>query len=154
MPGQKILLPYNFTLQDQKAVGFLLRNFSQQPDTEVILFHAFTPVPKFEMHEARVMEKLKSNLSYLHSQAAEHAKALEKLKIELQKEGFGEDRVRLTNKPRKKEIAAEIIDYAHQENCDIILMNHKPGKTTRFFSGNAYSKVIAGVRGATVCVVT
>ena len=63
MAKQKILLPYNFTLQDQKAVAFILRNFAQQPDAEVVLFHAHTAIPDFEMREARVMEKLKSNLT-------------------------------------------------------------------------------------------
>lgn len=154
MARQKILVPYNFTSQDRKAVDFVLRTYSLQPEAEVILFHAFTPVPEFEMREARVMEKLKSNLSYLNSQAAERNKALKELQQELQQEGFGEDRVKLSNRPRKKDIAAEIVEYANQENCAVIVISHKPGKTKRFFTGNVYTKVIAGVSDATVCIVT
>ena len=154
MARQKVLLPYNFTQQDEKAVMFVLGNFSKQPDTEVVLFHAHTPVPEIEMQEARVMEKLRSNLSYLTSQVAESTKSLERVQYKLQVEGFGENRVKLTHKPRKKDIAAEIIELAGEENCNIIVVNRKPGKTTRFFTGSVHSKVINGVKNAVVCIVT
>ena len=153
MARQKILLPYNFTQQDEKAVVFVLSNFSQQPDSEVVLFHAHTAVPEIEMQEARVMEKLRSNLSYLTSQVAESTKALERVQHKLRVEGFGENRVKFTNKPRKKDIAAEIIEHAEEENCNIIVVSRRPGKTTRFFTGSVHSKVINGVKNAVVCIV-
>jgi len=154
MARQKILLPYNFAPQDQKAVDFTLRNFSGQPDAEIVLFHAYTAVPELEMREARVMEKMRSNLSYLNQQVAEREKTLKEVQQRLQIEGFGEERVKVAYKPRKKEIAAEIVDCAQQENCNVIVITHRPGKATRFFTGSVHSKVLAGVKDTAVCIVS
>ena len=100
------------------------------------------------------MVKMRQNLSYLTSQAAERTKALEALLKKLQQEGFGAERARLITKPRKKDVATEIVEHARDEKCNIIVLNHKSGKTTRFFTTGVHSKVIAGAGGATVCIVT
>ena len=79
---------------------------------------------------------------------------LERVKHKLQVEGFGHKRVKFTNKPRKRDIAAEIIEHADEENCNIIVVSRKPGKTTRFFTGSVHSKVINGAKNAVVCIVS
>lgn len=39
MASEKILLPYNFTGYDQRALDFVIRTFSHLKDVEVTLFH-------------------------------------------------------------------------------------------------------------------
>ena len=40
MSTLKVLVPYNFTAQDQKALSFVARTFSSRPNIEVHLFYA------------------------------------------------------------------------------------------------------------------
>jgi len=51
MASEKILLPYNFTGYDQRALDFVIRTFSHLKDVEVTLFHTDTPVPEIDMCE-------------------------------------------------------------------------------------------------------
>jgi hypothetical protein len=41
MAAYKILLPYNFTKNDEKAVAFVIDSFGQQADAQITLFHAY-----------------------------------------------------------------------------------------------------------------
>ena len=65
MAGQKILLPYNFTSFDQKALEFVINTYSSLKDAEITLFNAYMPVPKIEMRDSPIMQKMTGNLSYL-----------------------------------------------------------------------------------------
>ena len=65
MPGQKILLPYNFTDIDRKALDFIVRTFARQEGNQLSLFHTYTPLPKIETDSSTVMGKLKSSIQYL-----------------------------------------------------------------------------------------
>ncbi|MBC8463718.1 MAG: hypothetical protein H8D61_01940 [Deltaproteobacteria bacterium] len=76
MATQKILLPYNFTNYDQKALDFVVRTFVHLKDVEVSLFHTYTPVPEIEMRESPVMYKLKDSLNYLSQRIKEQEAAL------------------------------------------------------------------------------
>ena len=42
MAIQKILLPYNFTSLDQKALDFVINVFSHLKDTEITILNAYT----------------------------------------------------------------------------------------------------------------
>ena len=42
MAGQKLLLPYNFSSYDQKALNFVVNAFANQEDIKITLFHAYT----------------------------------------------------------------------------------------------------------------
>jgi hypothetical protein len=68
--------------------------------------------------------------------------------------GFGRDRVRYVFKSRKGEKANAIIDQTKEESYDVIVLSHKPGKVTRFFTGSAFTKVVTAVKDVTVCIVS
>jgi len=68
--------------------------------------------------------------------------------------GFTENQVSYLYKPRKKDIIGEIVDIATQDNFNIVVMNRKPGKVTRFFTGSVFSKVVSALKDKTVCIVS
>jgi len=45
MARQKILLPYNFTQNDRKALNFVIRTFPKGTEVEITLFNAYIPAP-------------------------------------------------------------------------------------------------------------
>jgi hypothetical protein len=154
MAGRRILLPYNFTNGDQRALDFVSSNFAHLEDVEVTLFYAYTPVPEVKMNGNPVMDKLKENLSYLSQKIKEQEVGLSAARQNLLENGFSEDQIHYIFRPKKKDVAGEIIDLATNNNHDLIVINRKPGKITRFFTGSVFSKVVSGLKDKTVCLVT
>ena len=153
MAAQKLLLPYNFTASDRKALDFTIRTFAYRKDIEVTLFHSYTPLPNVDVSDETVTGRLKESFSYLHQKLSELEMTFQEVEEELVKCGFGKDRVKKIFKPRKKEIAAEIIELQKNEKYNFLVLNRKAGRIGRFFSGSVHSKVTATLRNATVCIV-
>ncbi len=156
MAKQRILLPHNFADYDHRALDFIIRTFSHHPEIEITLFNAYQPLPDIatQIHQAPILDKLKSNISALSQQIKEQEKSLQDARQNLINYGFTEDQVRYVFKPRKKDTAGEIIDLATKEKFDLIVINHKPGKATRFFTGSVYQKVVNTLKNTSVCIVT
>ena len=154
MPDLTLLVPYNFTRQDQKALDFLIQTFAHLPNAVITLFYSYTPVPEISMRENPIMEKVRGNLSYLNQAIKAQQESLEQAKAHLAAKGFAADRIHTLFKPRKKDVASEILDLNKDQSFDMIVLNRNPGKVTRFFSGSVFNKVIQAVRGTTVCVVS
>lgn len=154
MAEQKILLPYNFTILDQKAIDFVIRTFVHLEEFKISLFNAYTPVPEIEAHGASVMGKLKGNLTYLSQQIMQQEAELKIVKEKLVQSGFAQSRIQMLFRPRKKDIASEIIEVATQDNFSVIVINHKPGKASRFLTGSVFNKVVSALKDVTVCIVS
>ena len=155
MDAQKILLPYNFSQNDQKALAFVIRTFGSLENYEITIYHAFTPISEIEASDHQsATAKLKRRLSYLTQELTEREMALQEVRQYLINEGFHRDKVRYVFKSRKGEIAAAIIEQTKEEDYGIIVLNHKPGKVTRFFTGSVFAKVVSALRDITVCIVS
>ena len=153
MAAEKLLLPYNFTASDRKALEFTIRTFAYRKDIEVTLFHSYTPLPNVDVRDETVTGRLKESFSYLHQKLSELELSFQEIKDELIKSGFGQERVNTIFKPRKKEIAGEIIDLQKREKFNFLILNRKAGRIGRFFSGSVHTKVTATLRNATICIV-
>ena len=154
MASQKLLLPFNFTPNDIKALEFVLQTFKPTKDLEITLFHAYTPVPDIEASGHSVMGKLKANLGHLNRKILELESALKDVMKQLVDEGFPETFIRTVFRPRKWDVATEIIDLAQDEHFDFIVLNHKPGRVSRFFTGSVFNKVVMALKNTTVCIVS
>jgi nucleotide-binding universal stress UspA family protein len=154
MDSIKILLPYNFTDLDQKALAFVSNVFSHFTAIEVTLFSVFTSAPNIEMKDSPVMRKMHENLRHLNQLRDEQEEALQKAKQLLVKQGFSESSVRILFKPKHKDTASHIIETAIEENHDVVVINRRAGKMSRFFVGSVFNKVIPSLKDKTICVVT
>ena len=90
MATQKLLLPYNFTSFDQKALDFVINAFGKLEKLEVTVFNAYTPVPEIETSAASVTGKLKGSLSYLSQKINEQETELNTIKQKLVDNGFAD----------------------------------------------------------------
>ena len=154
MAAQKILLPYNFTTLDQKALAFANSTFGHLEEVEITLFHAYTPLPEIEAESTSVMGKLKGDLGYLSQKIMQQETELNAVKEKLLQSGFAQNRVHTVFKPRKKDIAAEIIEAVTNDRFNVVIINHKSGKASRFFTGSVFSKVVSALKDITVCIVS
>ena len=154
MASQKILLPYNFTSNDQKALDFVIRSFAHQQDVELTLFNAYTSVPDIEVRGSPIMEMMRGNLSYLSQKIKEQEDELMVVRNKLLENGFSKDRIHTVFEPKKKDIAGEIVDLALKGRFNVVVLNRKPGKIARFFTGSVFDKVVTSLKETTVCIVS
>jgi nucleotide-binding universal stress UspA family protein len=154
MATQKLLLPYHFTGLDQKALDFVINTFGKLDNIAVTVFNAYTPIPEIETDATSVTGKLKGSLSYLSQKIKENEVLLDEVKDQLVESGFPDNRVEYIYRPRKKDIASEIIDLANSDQFDIIVLNRKHARVTRFFSGSISHKVIMTLKDVTVCILS
>ncbi len=154
MASQKILVPYNFTDYDRKALDFVIQTFVYKKDAKITLFNTYTSVPEIDMNESPIMKNIKSNLHFLSTKIKEQENELKAARQNLLEKGFSENQVNYIFIPRKKDIATEIISLATNHNFDLIVINHKPGKLSHFFTGHVFNKIVSALKDKTVCIVT
>lgn len=154
MAGKKLLLPQNFTPNDRKALYFVVDTFRQLEDVEVTLFHAYTPPPKVEVSHSTVTDKLRANMSFLQQQIQEKEAGIKAIKAELVEKGFAEANIHEVFRPRKKDIAGEVLDLYGEKHFEYLVLNRRPGKVSRFFTGSVSHKVLSALKNTTVCVVS
>lgn len=154
MSTQKILLPYNFTRNDQKALDFVISTFTNQENVEITLFNAYTPAPVIEVRTSPVMEQMMGKLGYLSQKIKEQEDELMVVRNKLLERGFSKERIHTVFEPKKKDIAGEIVDLALKGRFNVVVLNRKPGKIARFFTGSVFNKVVTSLKGTTVCIVS
>lgn len=150
----KILIPYNFTSHDKKALDFVIHTFAGKKEADITLFNAYTPAPSIEMRGSPIMEQMKDTLSYLSQRVNEQDEALKTIKSLLSSKGFSEDKIHIVFEPKKKDVAGDIIDLAQNGRFNVVVLNRKPGKIARFFTGSVSGKVVAALKDTTVCIVS
>jgi len=153
MARQKILLPYNFTQYDRKALDFVSRNFLKGEQNEITLFNAYIPAPDIDLRGSPIMVKMKGQLDQLSKKVYEQESALKEAKQNLLQSGFSKDQVHHIFEPVKKDIATSIIDQVSKGNYDVVVLNRKPAKITRFFTRSVFLKVVEALKNVTVCIV-
>jgi len=141
MPIFKILVPYNFTANDEKAIDLVIESFSRNPDAKITLFHTYVPLPAIEVSDKTVMARLAGNLTYLRQKISELEQAIVSASERLVAAGFTQERVHIIYKPRQKETAQEIIDQAVEGDHSAIVLNHNPSKIRKYFTTSISKKV-------------
>jgi len=153
MAAQKILLPYNFTKNDQKAVAFAIDSFGQQADAQITLFHAYIPVPSIEVSDKTVMTRMAGNLAYLRQKNFELEEALQQAQKRLVSAGFKEQNIQRIFKPQEKETAQEIIDQATKGRFTTIILSQNPSKIRKFFTASISKKVARALKDIELLIV-
>ncbi|MDJ0914055.1 MAG: universal stress protein [Desulfobacterales bacterium] len=149
-----VLIPYNFTRNDQKALDFVKNLFADRPNTEITLFNAYVPVPAVEVRGSPIMDKVDQNLTFLSQKIREQEQALETAKQFLVNAGFTEKQVHTVFEPKKKDVAGSIINQAITGKYNVVVLNRKFGKIGRFFTGSVFNKVTVGLQNTTICIVS
>lgn len=153
MAARRILVPYNFTRNDEKAIAFVIDRFNQQADTQITLFHAYIPVPEIDISDKTVMNRLAGNLAYLRQKNYDLEETLEQVQTRLVKAGFPEQSIKRIFKPQEKEIAQEIIEHATKGKFTTIVLNHNPSKIMRYFTPSVTKKVARALKDIELSIV-
>lgn len=153
MGDQNILVPYNFTQNDEKAIAFVIDSYGPQLDTRITLLHAYVPVPDIEISDKTVMQRLAGNLAYLRQKKYDLEEELQRARRRLVSAGFSEKNVQCIFKPQEKETAQEIIDQAVKGKFTAIVLNHHPSKIRKYFTPSVTKRVARALKGVELTVV-
>jgi hypothetical protein len=153
MDGKKILVPYNFTGNDQKSLDFIIQRYGQENDVEITLFHAYTPVPEINVSDKTVMHLMASNLLYLRQRIHDLEEEFGKARERLLRAGFAGDRVRCKFKPLRNDVAKDIITLAESGDFETIVLNHNPSRIKGFFTVSTSKRIVKSLPGIGVHMV-
>ena len=153
MVAPRILLPYNFTTYDEKALDLVVKTFANQKDAKITLFYTYTPLPELDM-ESPVLKQMKGAVRSLSKELSEKETGLESARESLLRSGFSGDQVDYTFKKRVKPIADEIIETASKGHYTVLVLSRQPGKATRLFARSVHNKVLAVLKNVTICIAT
>ncbi|MEN8210942.1 MAG: hypothetical protein ABFR31_04435 [Thermodesulfobacteriota bacterium] len=137
----KILIPYNFKPNDEKAVHYTGRRYSSEKEADITLFHAFASVPEINVTNNTIMGKMKLNLHHLHKQREERRQALEKVRLLLVDYGFGLQNIQCLFQPIKTDIAMDIIQLWKIEKFNVVVLNRNPGNILNYFSRSISKRI-------------
>ncbi len=151
MDKKKVLLPYNFTESDKKALDFVMENYAENKNIIITVLHFYSQVPEIILNRNSVMEKMSDGMHYLRARSKEQEDKIIAVKQRLL--DYGVSNVNYLYSPKKRDVAQEICILARDEEYNTIILNHSD-RITGFFKANVFSKVINTLKGKTVIVIT
>ena len=154
MAIQKILLPYNFTPDEERVLRFVIYTLARKKDVKITLFHAYTPLPEIDFKGSPVLAKMKVPIQSLTEALREKKKGLESARQYLLENGFTEDKVDYIFKKREKSVVDEIIETVKRGRYRGLVLGRRPGKVKRMFARSVHEKVLSTLKDVTVCIVT
>ena len=137
-----ILIPYNFTRNDEKAIDFVGQRYADHKDVSITLFHAFTPVTEIDDPNNPIMKKVIRNTAYLRCQQEDQKEALNLARNKLMNHGFAEHHIKCLFMPAKQDIADSIIALCKTDKIDVVVLNRNPWNIINYFSRSISKKVV------------
>jgi len=153
MAIEKILIPYNFTAQEEKALDFIARTYANRDDIQVTLFNAYTSLPTVDMQAGPEMAKMKIGLTKLSDEVREKEAGLKSAKEFLVRNGLRDDQVDYIFKEKEKSTADEIIYTVSKQHYRVLVLSRQL-KVGRLFGRSTHTKVLTTLKNVTVCIVT
>jgi hypothetical protein len=154
MTAYKILIPYNFTREDQKAIDFIVCSYSGRQDTTVTLFHAYTPLPEADIRATPQVQKMMAGVNHLAAEHRDRKKELTATRGYLIDKGFGDDKVDYVFTKKNKPNADHIVEAVYDGEYNMVVLSRKTKKIRQLFSRSVHNKVIAALIDVVVCVAT
>lgn len=142
-----ILIPYNFTANDELAIDFVGHRYAKRKEVEITLFHAFTPVPNIDTRNNPIMDKVNRGASYLRIQQEAEKHALEAARQALMNYGFAGHHIHCLYQPVRRDIADDIIRLWKKGKFDVVVLNRNPGNIINYFSRSISKRVTRHVEG-------
>ena len=143
----RILIPYNFTMNDEKSIDFVGNRYARKKEVEITLFHAFTPVPEIDTRNNPIMDKMNRSTSFLKSRQEEQKNAMESTRQKLMTYGFAGHNILCLYNPVRQDIASDIIRLWKTGKFDVVVLNRNPGNIINYFSRSISKRVTRHVEG-------
>ncbi len=155
MTTRKILLPYNHTPQDRKALNFVIETFRERGEVRITLFNTYAPLPEIEMASSPELGKLRGGLAALQEEFRERESGLKATRDFILQNGFHPEQVDYVLMKREQSIPDDILDTAHRGHYDVIVLSgreRESRRVARMLSRSVHERVLRAATGVTVCI--
>ena len=152
MTARKILVPYNFTVDDRKALDFVVDAFGNRQDVRITLFHAYTPLPEIDVTASPELRKVMPGVQHLTRELDEKQRGLAAARTYLMEHGVLGELIDTSFKKRQKGSAEEIIDAVRNGGFDVIVLSRKSKRLTALFERSIHRKLLVSLEKTTVCL--
>ncbi|MDQ1334980.1 MAG: hypothetical protein QG552_1930 [Thermodesulfobacteriota bacterium] len=154
MAGKWILVPYNFTDYDERALHYVIRTFADQKAVHVTLLHVYIPLPELDSYSHAGLGRLKTTMASMWTEVREKEQELKRVREDLIDNGFQEDQVSCMFIPRVKNIGSELVEAARKGPYNIVVISQKPRKATRAFTRRIHDILITELRNMEIVIIT
>ncbi|MBU0734520.1 MAG: universal stress protein [Proteobacteria bacterium] len=154
MVGKRVLVPFNFTDYDERALHYVIRTFAGQERIFIMLFHVYTPLPELDGYSSPSLGRLKSTIASMWQEVREKEKDLKRVKEDLVENGFHESQIAYQSKPGTRNLGAEIVEMARHGDYDIVVISQKPRKASRAFRRKVHDVLLSGLVNTEIVIIT
>ncbi len=152
MAAKKVLVPFNFTPYDERALHYVIKTYAGQKNTEVTLFHVYTPPPPIDKSSPR-LGSLRTTLAGMYTDIREKERDLKSIKADIVENGFLDEQIKIAFRPKQKAVAAEIVDEAREGGYNTVVMARQPRKATRLFTTNVHDSLISELKDMEIVII-
>ena len=152
MAAYKVLVLYNFTVDDQKSMDFVVNAFSHREDSHITLFNSYPPLPEIDVKASPELAKMSRGVAFLATEISRKEEGLTSAKAYLIQNGFSDRQVDFLLKKRTKSESKEIIDHLAKGEYNALVLSPQAGRLSRFFSRGVHHQVLATLKNITVCI--
>lgn len=139
---KKILIPYNFTSNDEKSLDFITSRYLNDQQVHLTLYHAYQPVPEISSKNDPIMNRMNQNMAYLRKILSDQEEEFQQVKASLTQKGFSSTDIECVFTPLKEELATDIINQARTRHCDAVVLNRNPSNIINYFT-KSISKTVS-----------
>ena len=154
MAALKILIPYNFTTYDEKALNFSVATFLHRADVKITLFHVYTPLPELDHQASPEIAKMRDGMVFLTREIMEKEAGLNTVKSDLVGQGFNAENIECIFKKKVQVVAEEILGIIQAGRHAVLILSHHSGRIPRFFARSVHTRILAALKDVTVCIAT
>ena len=138
--SNKVIIPYNFTANDDKSIEFIINRYRDVKDVFFTLFHAYHPIPDVSENNP-LMDKMNRANDYLRQQLHDQQEQLEEVKKKLISAGFSSENIQCLFLALKEDVASDLIDLIQKDKYDAVVLNRNPGNIINFFTRSISKRV-------------
>lgn len=153
MAARKILVPYNFAPKDEKALHFVIKQFSGDRRVKVTLLHLYQPLPEIDGYDPSLM-RLRSTMASLSGELREQENQMKEIVKDLIDSGFQEEQVNYIFRAKKRSIAEEIVTIVRELNYDTVVLTSNPRRIAYSFGKSIHDYVISNLKNVLICIIT
>ena len=155
MAGKRILVPFNFTDYDEKALHYVIRTYADQKMGQGSPFPCVHPTPCLGwIFKSLSWGASRGTMASMWTEVREKEQYLKKVKSDLMENGFADDQVEYVFRPKAKSIGGEIVDMAQSGTYDTVVLARKPGKATRAFTRNVHDALLSSSKNTEIIIIT
>lgn len=138
----KILIPYNFTANDEKAIDFVTNRYPDHKNIQLTLFHAYQPIPEIHVKDNPIMDKMNRTTAYLRQVLSDQKKELEQVKARLAASGFRSENIECMFTALRSDVATDLVRLIQSSGFDAVVFTRNPGTIMNYFS-RSISKTVS-----------